>query len=61
MLTFVNLVLGLISRVAQQLQIFSIGFAVTVSVGLFGLMLTLPMLQMPMMLIIERLLSLFQR
>jgi flagellar biosynthetic protein FliR len=61
MLTFVNLVLGLISRVAQQLQIFSIGFAVTVSVGLFGLMLTLPMLQMPMMLIVERLLSLFQR
>lgn len=60
MLTFVNLVLGLISRVAQQLQIFSIGFAITVSVGLFGLLLTLPMLQMPMVAVLERLLALFQ-
>jgi flagellar biosynthesis protein FliR len=60
MLTFVNLVLGLISRVAQQLQIFSIGFAITISVGLFGLLLTLPMLQGPMLAVLERLMVQFQ-
>jgi len=60
MLLFVNLVLGMISRVAQQLQIFSIGFAVTVSVGLIGLLLTLPLLQRPMLAVLERLMSLFQ-
>ncbi|WP_310461707.1 flagellar biosynthetic protein FliR [Sphaerotilus sp.] len=60
MLAFVNLVLGLISRVAQQLQIFSIGFAITISVGLFGLLFTLPMLQSPMLAVLERLLVQFQ-
>ena len=60
MLLFVNLVLGVISRVAQQLQIFSIGFAVTVTVGLFGLTLTLPLLQRPMVALLERMLALFQ-
>ncbi|WP_338416888.1 flagellar biosynthetic protein FliR [uncultured Sphaerotilus sp.] len=60
MLAFVNLVLGLISRVAQQLQIFSIGFAITITVGLFGLLFTLPMLQSPMLAVLERLLVQFQ-
>lgn len=60
MLTFVNLVLGLISRVAQQLQIFSIGFTVTITVGLFGLLFTLPMLQSPMLAVLERLFVQFQ-
>ena len=60
MLAFVNLVLGLISRVAQQLQIFSIGFTVTITVGLFGLLFTLPMLQSPMLAVLERLLVQFQ-
>ena len=59
MLLFVNLVLGVISRVAQQLQIFSIGFVVTISVGLLGLLLTLPLLQRPMLALLERLLGLF--
>jgi flagellar biosynthesis protein FliR len=59
MLLFVNLVLGIISRVAQQIQIFSVGFAITVSVGLVGLMLTLPMLQGPLTSALERMLSLF--
>ena len=60
MLLFVNLVLGVISRAAQQLQIFSIGFVVTISVGLLGLLLTLPLLQRPMLALLERLLGLFQ-
>lgn len=47
MLLFVNLVLGIISRVAAQMNIFAIGFPITLSVGLAGLMLTLPMMQTP--------------
>ena len=34
MLLFANLVLGVISRVAQQMNVFAIGFPVTLSVGL---------------------------
>lgn len=60
MLLFVNLVLGVISRVAQQIQIFSVGFAITVSVGLGGMLLTLPMLQAPLTAALERMLALFQ-
>lgn len=60
MLLFVNMVLGVISRVAQQIQIFSVGFSITVSVGLIGMLLTLPMLQSPMMAALERMLALFQ-
>jgi len=59
MLLFVNLVLGVISRVAQQIQIFSVGFPITVSVGLVGMLLTLPMLQTPLVSALERMLSLF--
>lgn len=60
MLLFVNLVLGVISRVAQQLQIFSVGFPITVSIGLIGVLLTLPMLQGPFTHALERMLGLFQ-
>ncbi len=60
MLLFVNMVLGVISRVAQQIQIFSVGFAITVSVGLLGILVTLPMLEVPMMTALEHMLALFQ-
>lgn len=60
MLLFLNLVLGLISRVAQQIQIFSVGFALTVSMGLIGILLTLPMLQAPFQAALERMLAMFQ-
>ncbi len=59
MLLFVNLVLGVISRVAPQINIFAVGFPVTLSVGLVGMMLTLPMLQAPFTLALERMLSAF--
>lgn len=59
MLLFVNLVLGVISRVSQQLSIFSIGFPITVSVGLIGMMLTLPMMQVPFTMALERMLAQF--
>ena len=60
MLLFVNLVLGIISRVAQQMNIFAIGFPITVSVGLIGMLLTLPMMQMPFTMALERMLAHFQ-
>jgi flagellar biosynthetic protein FliR len=60
MLLFVNLVLGIISRVAQQMNIFAIGFPITVSVGLIGMLLTLPMMQMPFTMALDRMLQYFQ-
>jgi len=60
MLLFTNLVLGVISRVAQQMNIFSIGFPITVAVGLIGVLMTLPMMQMPFTMALERMLGYFQ-
>jgi len=59
MLLFTNLVLGIISRVAQQMNIFSIGFPITVGVGLVGVLLTLPMMQVPFTMALERMLQQF--
>lgn len=60
MLLFVNLVLGIISRVAQQMNIFAIGFPITLSVGLLGMLLTLPMLEMPFTTALEQMLLHFR-
>lgn len=60
MLLFVNLVLGVIARVASQLNIFAIGFPITLGVGLIGLLVTLPHMQQPFMMALERLLSTFR-
>ena len=60
MLLFVNLVLGVISRVAPQISVFSVGFPVTVSVGLIGMLLTLPLLEQPFATALTRMLAQFQ-
>ena len=60
MLLFVNFVLGTISRVAPQINIFAIGFPVTLGVGLLGLVLTLPLMQQPFTMALERLLMNFR-
>jgi flagellar biosynthesis protein FliR len=60
MLLFVNLVLGIISRVASQMNIFAIGFPITLGVGLLGILLTLPMMQAPFTMALERMLDKFQ-
>ena len=60
LLLFVNLVLGMISRVAPQMNIFAVGFPVTLGVGLVGLMLTLPFMQQPFLLAMDRLLAGFR-
>jgi flagellar biosynthetic protein FliR len=59
MLMFVNLVLGAISRVAPQINIFAVGFPVTLGVGLLGLVLTLPALQQPFTMTLQKLLEQF--
>src|ERR1700754_170420 len=45
MMLFVNMMLGVIARVAPQVSIFSVGFPVTLGVGLLALTFTLPLLQ----------------
>ena len=60
MLLFVNLVLGAISRVAPQINIFAIGFPVTLGVGLLGLLLTMPALNTPFTMTLDRLLEQFR-
>ncbi len=60
MMLFVNIVLGIVSRVAQQMNVFAIGFPITVSVGLVGILLTLPLMQVPFTMALERMLSYFQ-
>ncbi len=60
MLMLVNLVLGFISRVAPQINIFAIGFPVTLSVGLLGLLFTLPLMQAPIQRALEVMLDQFQ-
>jgi len=59
MLMFANLALGIVSRVAPQMNIFSVGFPVTLGVGLIGVAATLPMLDQPFMSLMERVLAIF--
>lgn len=59
MLMFVNLALGIVSRVAPQMNIYAIGFPVTLAVGLIGITATLPMLDQPMMALMERAMDVF--
>lgn len=60
MVLFVNLLLGLVSRVAPQINIFAVGFPVTLAVGLVGMLLTLPLLQLPIATALDRMLAHFQ-
>ena len=59
MLLFVNLTLGIISRVAPQMNIYAVGFPVTLTVGMLGITATLPMLEQPMLTLLQQSLDLF--
>ena len=59
MLMFANLALGIVSRVAPQMSIFAIGFPVTPSVGLLGMAAMLPMLDEPVMALMQRAIDVF--
>lgn len=59
MLMFVNLALGIVSRVAPQMNIFAVGFPITLVVGLIGIAATLPMLDQPFIALMERSIDVF--
>lgn len=61
MLMFVNLALGIVSRVAPQMNIYAIGFPITLTVGLIGITATLPMLDQPLLALMERAMDIFSR
>lgn len=61
MLMFVNLALGIVSRVAPQMNIYAVGFPVTLSVGLVGIAATLPMLDQPFLALMERAMDVFAK
>lgn len=59
MLLFVNLVLGIISRVAPQMNIYAVGFPVTLTTGLIGMVATLPLLEQPLLALLQKGLTVF--
>ena len=59
LLLFVNLAMGIISRVAPQMNIFAVGFPVTLTVGMLGIAATLPLLEQPILMLMQRAIDLF--
>lgn len=59
MLLFTNLALGIVSRVAPQMNIYAVGFPITLSVGLVGIAATLPMMDRPFQSLLERAIEIF--
>lgn len=59
LLLFVNLTMGVIARIAPQMNVFAIGFPITLTVGMLGITATLPMMEQPFMGMIERTLAVF--
>ncbi|KAF1047645.1 MAG: hypothetical protein GAK38_01806 [Xylophilus sp.] len=59
LLLFTNLALGIISRVAPQMNIYAVGFPVTLTVGLVGILATLPMLEHPVLALMQQAIDLF--
>jgi flagellar biosynthetic protein FliR len=56
---FINLLLGVMSRVAPQLSLFSIGFPITISMGLVLLFIGLPWIERPMAQALTQLFTMF--
>lgn len=61
LMLFVNLTLGIISRVAPQMNIYAIGFPVTLTVGMVGIAALLPLLEQPLLTLLYRALDIFQK
>jgi flagellar biosynthetic protein FliR len=49
-----NIILGVLARVAPQLNLFAVGFPITLTLGLGSLMVLLPYLEMPLRAALER-------
>jgi flagellar biosynthesis protein FliR len=61
MLLLVNLALGIMSRVAPQMSLYSVGFPVTLAAGLVGMAATLPFMEQTLVAMMERSIELFMR
>lgn len=61
LLMFVNLTLGVISRIAPQMNVYAVGFAVTLTVGLLGMTAMLPLLEQPIMDLMQQALRFFTK
>jgi flagellar biosynthetic protein FliR len=59
MILFANLTLGFISRVAPQINVFAVGFPITLGLGLVGIAATLPLMEAPFVAALEKMLALF--
>lgn len=57
LLLFVNLALGVVSRVAPQLNVFAIGFPITIAAGLVLLAIGLPLMAQPFARVLSAILS----
>lgn len=59
MMMFANFALGIVSRVAPQMNIYAIGFPITLTVGMVGIASTLPMLDKPFMALLTQAIDIF--
>lgn len=59
LLLFVNITMGVISRIAPQLNIFAVGFPVTLTVGMLAITMTLPVMEQPFLYMVDRVLTIF--
>lgn len=59
LLLFANLTMGIITRIAPQMNIFAVGFPITLTLGMVGITATLPMMEQPFMRVLERAFSVF--
>lgn len=59
LLLFVNLTMGVIARIAPQMNVFAVGFPITLTVGMLGITATLPMMEQPFLRLMETTLSMF--
>ena len=61
LLLFVSLTLGVLSRVAPLMHIYAVGFPGTLTVGMLGITATLPMLEQPMLTLLQQAIDIFQK
>ena len=58
-LMLVNVTMGIVSRISPQMNIFAIGFPITLIVGLLGVAFSLPLLDTPMTSMLEQVIAMF--
>ena len=59
LLLFVNLTMGVITRIAPQMNIFAVGFPITLTLGMIGITATLPVMEQPFFRLLEQVFAVF--